>query len=83
MARALGLALPVGDVDLEGALELLGGGGDPVTRRQVSLLGVDHWYDSRRLWAMVPTSPGARFSEAFGACAEWYREQVGVVGGGG
>lgn len=62
-------------MDLSGALELLGGpeGPDPVVRRQVSLFAVDHWYDSGRLWGQLAASPGARFSQAFGQYADWYR----------
>ncbi|MFI1652518.1 NAD-dependent epimerase/dehydratase family protein [Streptomyces avidinii] len=76
VAGGLGLPLPVGEVDLAGALELLGGGGgiDPVLARRVGLLAVDHWYDSGRLWAGLEASPGPRFAEAFGACASWYRD---------
>ncbi|WP_405827032.1 NAD-dependent epimerase/dehydratase family protein [Streptomyces sp. NBC_00105] len=75
VARELGLPLPRGEVDLSGALELLGGpeGPDPVVRRQVSLFAVDHWYDSGRLWGQLAASPGARFSQAFGQYADWYR----------
>ncbi|WP_327411533.1 NAD-dependent epimerase/dehydratase family protein [Streptomyces sp. NBC_01233] len=75
VARELGLPLPRGEVDLSGALELLGGpeGPDPVVRRQVSLFAVDHWYDSGRLWGQLAASPGARFSQAFGQYAGWYR----------
>ncbi|MFJ7589419.1 NAD-dependent epimerase/dehydratase family protein [Streptomyces sp. NPDC097617] len=75
VARELGLPLPVGEVDLRGALELLGGAGrsDPVLVRGVRLLAVDHWYDSRRLWAGLEASPGPRFADAFADCAPWYR----------
>ncbi|GGZ37548.1 oxidoreductase [Streptomyces avidinii] len=78
VAGGLGLSLPVGEVDLAGAVELLGGSGgiDPVLVRGVRLLAVDHWYDSGRLWAGLAASPGPRFAEAFGACVPWYRETV-------
>ncbi|MBT2479901.1 NAD-dependent epimerase/dehydratase family protein [Streptomyces sp. ISL-94] len=77
VVRELGLPLPAGDVDVPGALELLGGPGepDPVLRRRVSLYAVDHWYDSGRLWGRLEASPGPRFSEAFGQYADWYRAQ--------
>ncbi|MFI7354035.1 NAD-dependent epimerase/dehydratase family protein [Streptomyces avidinii] len=76
VAGGLGLALPVGEVDLAGALDLLGGVGgvDPVWARRVRLLAVDHWFDSGRLWSGLAVSPGPGFAEAFGACASWYRE---------
>ncbi|MFD9412748.1 NAD-dependent epimerase/dehydratase family protein [Streptomyces sp. NPDC059989] len=80
VVRALGLPLPAGDVDVPGALELLGGPGepDPVLRRRVSLLAVDHWYDSGRLWGQLEASPGPRFAEAFGRYADWYRAESAV-----
>ncbi|MEU7727542.1 NAD-dependent epimerase/dehydratase family protein [Streptomyces sp. NPDC040724] len=82
VARELGLPLPRGEVDLAGALELLGGpeGPDPVVRRQVSLFAVDHWYDSGRLWGQLAASPGARFSRAFGRYAGWYRGEERMRG---
>lgn len=78
VARELGLPGPRGDVDLAGAMELLGAVDDPVTRRRVSLLGVDHWYDSGRLWGMVSASPGPGFGEGFAAYAPWYREAMAL-----
>ncbi|MFG2991749.1 NAD-dependent epimerase/dehydratase family protein [Streptomyces sp. NPDC048257] len=75
VTRELGLPLPAGDIDLPGALALLGGAGEPdaVTRRRVGLLAVDHWYDSGRLWGQLEASPGPRFTEGFARCADWYR----------
>ncbi|MFI5621694.1 NAD-dependent epimerase/dehydratase family protein [Streptomyces sp. NPDC051567] len=75
VARALGQALPEGERTLAQALELLGAPGDPVVRRRLSLLTVDHWYDSGRLWKLVGRGPGPRFPEAFGAYAPWYRDR--------
>ncbi|MFD3807576.1 NAD-dependent epimerase/dehydratase family protein [Streptomyces sp. NPDC058619] len=74
----LGLVLPSGEVDVEGALAWLGGPGGPDAgvRRLVSLFAVDHWYDSGRLWGSVGVSPGPRFSQAFGRYADWYRGQL-------
>ncbi len=79
VAGALGLGLPVGEVDLAGALELVGGAQGGVLARRVRLLGVDRWYDSGRLWSRVGVSPGPGFVEAFAACAPWYRS---VLSGG-
>lgn len=78
VVRELGLVLPSGEVDVAGALEVLGGVGgvDEVLRRRVSLFAVDHWYDSGRLWGVVEASPGPRFAEAFGRYAHWYRAQL-------
>jgi nucleoside-diphosphate-sugar epimerase len=78
VARGLGLPLPAREVDLAGALELLGGAdADAGLRRRLSFLAVDHWYDSRKLWGSVAASPGPGFSEGFGECVEWYRSTVG------
>lgn len=79
VAGALGLGLPVGEVDLAGALELVGGAQGGVLARRVRLVGVDRWYDSGRLWSRVGVSPGPGFVEAFAACAPWYRS---VLSGG-
>ncbi|MFJ7208408.1 NAD-dependent epimerase/dehydratase family protein [Streptomyces sp. NPDC098789] len=76
VARELGLPLPRGEVDLDGAVCLLGAADDPVVRRHVSLLAVDHWYDTRRLWGQVSVASGPRFEEAFGAYGDWYRGEV-------
>ncbi|MFC6987280.1 NAD-dependent epimerase/dehydratase family protein [Streptomyces cirratus] len=75
VARALDLPLPEGEVTLGEALELLGGADDPVVRRRLSLLTVDHWYDSGRLWKLVGAGPGPRLGEAFERYASWYRDQ--------
>ncbi|MEV6954760.1 NAD-dependent epimerase/dehydratase family protein [Streptomyces sp. NPDC051183] len=81
VVRELGLtALPTDDVDMAGALELLGGRGDPVLRRRVSFLAVDHWYDSQRLWNQLTASPGPGFSVEFGRYSAWYREYQGQQG---
>ncbi|MFD3545827.1 NAD-dependent epimerase/dehydratase family protein [Streptomyces sp. NPDC058655] len=79
VAGELGLALPAGEVDLEGALAFLAGpdGLDPVLRRRLSFLAVDHWYDSSRLWDLVSASPGRGFVEEFGRYGDWYRAQCG------
>ncbi|MFI8345191.1 NAD-dependent epimerase/dehydratase family protein [Streptomyces sp. NPDC085639] len=79
VAGALGLGLPVGEVDLAGALEWVGGAQGGVLARRVRLVGVDRWYDSGRLWSQVRVGPGPGFVEAFAACAPWYRS---VLAGG-
>lgn len=74
VARELGLPLPAGETDLAGAMALMGHGPEAVRlRRLVSLLAVDHWYDSGRLWQQLSASPGLPFAEAFGTYAAWYR----------
>ncbi|MCH0538619.1 NAD(P)-dependent oxidoreductase [Streptomyces sp. MUM 203J] len=74
----LGLALPSGETTRERAAELLAAAGVPGSARVVSLMTTDHWYDSGRLWSMVPSSPGPAFPEAFGTYAGWYGERYGA-----
>ncbi|MEV6689439.1 NAD(P)-dependent oxidoreductase [Streptomyces sp. NPDC051130] len=81
VARALDVPLPRGEVTLGEALELLGGADDPVVRRRLSLLTVDHWYDTGRLWRLVGTGPGPRLGEAFERYASWYRDQRAASAG--
>lgn len=85
VARALDVPPPQGEVTLDEALALLGGADDPLVRRRLSLLTVDHWYDSSRLWKLVGAEPGPRPAETFERYASWYRDQraarTGVVTG--
>ncbi|MGW6981997.1 NAD-dependent epimerase/dehydratase family protein [Streptomyces sp. NPDC054932] len=85
VARELGLPLPSGDVDVAGAVELLGGRGvaDPVLLRGVGLLAVDRWYDSGRLWGRLEASAGPPFAEAFARYGDWYRAAAAGAGAGG
>ncbi|MFC9329647.1 NAD-dependent epimerase/dehydratase family protein [Kitasatospora sp. NPDC057015] len=76
VAAALELPLPEGDVDLAGAVALMGGPA-PVWERRISLLGVDHWYDSSRLWALAGCEPGPGFAARFADHASWYRSALG------
>ncbi|MFF4324677.1 NAD-dependent epimerase/dehydratase family protein [Streptomyces sp. NPDC001568] len=78
VGRAFGIALPEGDVTFDEALERTGAAGDPATRRRLSLLTTDHWYDSGALWKLVGAEPGPRLTEGFGAYASWYRERLGL-----
>ncbi|MFD6971425.1 NAD-dependent epimerase/dehydratase family protein, partial [Streptomyces sp. NPDC059949] len=73
VARELDLPLPRGDVSVGKALDLLGAAGDPVWSRRLSLLTVDHWYDSSRLWDLARCRPGPSFAASFGRYAPWYR----------
>ncbi|MER5777654.1 NAD(P)-dependent oxidoreductase [Streptomyces sp. NPDC002039] len=77
VGEALGVPLPEGDVTLEEACARLGAAGDPVTRRRISLLAVDHWYDGSRLWKLVGAEPGPGLLEGFARYAPWYREYSG------
>ncbi|MET9616076.1 NAD-dependent epimerase/dehydratase family protein [Kitasatospora indigofera] len=76
VAAALGLPLPEGDITMAEALELLGGA-TPVRERRLSLLAVDHWYDSSRLWALAGCDPGPGFAARFADHAPWYRAALG------
>ncbi|MEV6574394.1 NAD(P)-dependent oxidoreductase [Streptomyces sp. NPDC051577] len=74
VGQALGVPLPERDITLEEACERLGAAGDPVTRRRISLLAVDHWYDGSRLWKLVGAEPGPGLPQGFARYAPWYRE---------
>ncbi|WP_420077913.1 NAD-dependent epimerase/dehydratase family protein [Streptomyces sp. JL4002] len=78
VTQALGLPLPQGETDMRGALDLLEGGAGPdaMLRRRLSLLAVDHWYDSSRLWDGLNCRPGPAFSAAFSPYADWYRAEL-------
>ncbi|MET9608658.1 NAD(P)-dependent oxidoreductase [Streptomyces sp. NPDC006512] len=78
VGRALGMPLPEGDITLDEALERMGAAGDPATRRRLSLLTTDHWYDSGALWKLVGAGPGPRLPDGFEAYAPWYRERLGL-----
>ncbi|MCX5212259.1 NAD(P)-dependent oxidoreductase [Kitasatospora sp. NBC_00240] len=80
VATALELPLPEGDISMARALELLGGA-TPVRERRLSLLAVDHWYDSSRLWAPAGCDPGPGFAARFADHAPWYRAALGVGSG--
>ncbi|MFF1560752.1 NAD-dependent epimerase/dehydratase family protein [Streptomyces sp. NPDC058279] len=83
VARALDVPLPEGDVTLDEALALLGGADDPLVRRRLSLLTVDHWYDSSRLWKLVGTEPGPPPAQGLERYASWYRDQRTASAGAG
>ena len=75
LAAALQLPLPEGDLTVAQALELLG---DPasVWERRLSLLAVDHWYDSSALWELAGCDPGPGFPARFADHAPWYRSAL-------
>ncbi|WP_441251435.1 NAD-dependent epimerase/dehydratase family protein [Kitasatospora sp. McL0602] len=70
VSERLGLPLPAGDLTLAAAAERLGGGG---WERRLSLLGVDHWYESSRLWRRTGLAPGPGFAARFADQVAWYR----------
>ncbi|MCM1942123.1 NAD(P)-dependent oxidoreductase [Streptomyces sp. G3] len=77
-ARALDLPLPVGEVTYEQARGWHGAQGDPGWHRRLSLLAMDHWYDTSRLWRLLGIAPGGSFAADFAAGADWYRARLGT-----
>ncbi|WP_256363324.1 NAD(P)-dependent oxidoreductase [Streptomyces sp. TRM70350] len=75
ICQALDLPLPSGEITLDEALHRLDTYG-PGARRPLALVTVDRWYDSRALWSLLSTGPGAPFAEAFEECAPWYRRAL-------
>ncbi|HEV2640188.1 MAG TPA: NAD-dependent epimerase/dehydratase family protein [Actinocrinis sp.] len=76
VAGALQIPLPQGDIAAADALRLLGDEDDPAARRRMSLLSVDHWYDSSLLWKVTGCPPAPGFGQRFAQYAEWYREHL-------
>ncbi|MER5861973.1 NAD-dependent epimerase/dehydratase family protein [Kitasatospora sp. NPDC002040] len=74
VCAALGRPVPSGDVTLAQARRLLEGAGDAVWDRRLSLLAVDHWYESSRLWRFSGCEPGPGLAARFPDHAPWYRE---------
>ncbi|MEU6807610.1 NAD(P)-dependent oxidoreductase [Streptomyces sp. NPDC046831] len=64
-ARALNLPLPAGEVSHAQARTWPGTHYDPGWQRHLSLLTVDHWYDTSRLWRLLDCTPGTGFAEDF------------------
>ncbi|MBQ0826507.1 NAD-dependent epimerase/dehydratase family protein [Streptomyces tagetis] len=76
-ARALRLPLPTGEVTHAQASTWPGGHTDAGWQRRLSLLTVDHWYDTSRLWRLLGTpAPHTGFTEEFAAGASWYRSHL-------
>ncbi|MGC9542880.1 NAD-dependent epimerase/dehydratase family protein [Streptomyces sp. UG1] len=75
-ARALGLPLPAGEVSHSQARTWPGTQDDPGWQRRLSLLTVDHWYDTSRLWRLLDCPPGTSFAEDVAAGAGWYRSSL-------
>ncbi|MDX3244004.1 NAD(P)-dependent oxidoreductase [Streptomyces sp. ME18-1-4] len=81
VAGALRLPLPQGNVSHGGALDLLGARNDPARARRLSLLAVDHWYESSALWKLADADPGPGFPERFASYAAWYRAAMAARSG--
>ncbi|MFY1675627.1 NAD-dependent epimerase/dehydratase family protein [Streptomyces sp. WMMC905] len=88
-SRALDLPSPRGQVTREEAAGRLRATGDGTWPRKLSLLTVDHWYDSSRLWNLLDARPTLDFTADFATSVPWYRASAGlppgrpVVGGAG
>ncbi|RAG83023.1 NAD(P)-dependent oxidoreductase [Streptacidiphilus pinicola] len=80
VAAELGLALPAGEITAADALALLPDDEAELWQRRLSLLGVDHWYDGRRLWQRTGVPPSPATAERFNRHAAWYRGQLGCSG---
>jgi nucleoside-diphosphate-sugar epimerase len=78
LATALEIPLPHGEISADEALSLLGAADDPVWRRKLSLLSVDHWYDNSLLWSITGCPPGPGFARRLAEYAPWYRARLGL-----
>ncbi|MFE0089624.1 NAD-dependent epimerase/dehydratase family protein [Streptomyces sp. NPDC058992] len=77
-AAALDLPLPQGELTRAQAAERLGAARDATWRRRLSLLTVDHWYDSSHLWNLLGISPALDFAADFAESVPWYRASAGL-----
>ncbi|MGW0913046.1 NAD-dependent epimerase/dehydratase family protein [Streptomyces sp. NPDC002784] len=73
VCRELRLPPPEGEVSYARAAALTGADRDSLVRRRLSLLAVDHWYDSSRLWQLLDMAPTSDFARDFAVGATWYR----------
>lgn len=76
VCEALGRPLPEGDVSVEEARRLLEGAGPGSWGRRLSLLTVEHRYESSRLWRRTGCDPGPGLAARFPGHVPWYREVV-------
>ncbi len=72
----LGLPRARTDLDYEQARARLAG--SPKDLHALSIFGVDHWFDSSRIWQDLALDPGPPFPEAFAPAAPWYRAHLGL-----
>ncbi|MFE7118875.1 NAD-dependent epimerase/dehydratase family protein [Streptomyces sp. NPDC057654] len=72
----LGLPRPRTDLTYEQARTRLAH--SPEDLHALSVFGVDHWFDSTRIWHDLSLPPGPPFPEAFAATAPWYRTHLGL-----
>ncbi|GAA0660829.1 hypothetical protein GCM10010193_09760 [Kitasatospora atroaurantiaca] len=81
VAEQVGAALPSGEVSLAQAGEMLAASDGTSWGRRLSLLAVDHWYESSRLWQRTGCTPGPGFAARFADHAPWYRSALSPMGG--
>ncbi|MEV7023176.1 NAD(P)-dependent oxidoreductase [Kitasatospora sp. NPDC093558] len=73
VARSLELPEPRGEISSARLMAQARGVDPEVWRRRLSLLTVDHYYDSSKLWRLTGVAPGPGFAQRFAECAPWYR----------
>ncbi|KQV15433.1 MULTISPECIES: NAD(P)-dependent oxidoreductase [unclassified Kitasatospora] len=71
---ALGRPLPAGEITMERARRLLEGVGSVSWGRRLSLMAVEHRYESSRLWRRTGCDPGPGLAARFPGHVPWYRE---------
>ncbi|MXM66658.1 NAD-dependent epimerase/dehydratase family protein [Streptomyces sp. HUCO-GS316] len=76
VCRALNLPLPEGTLTREEALSHLDTADDLLYRRHLSLIALDRWYATDRLWSQLSTPPVRSFTTDFARYAPWYREAL-------
>jgi hypothetical protein len=67
--RRLGIALPSGAISHEQAVRQLPEG---IRQRHLDLVGLDHWYASRRVWTLTGNRPGRPFPDDLAEAPAWY-----------
>ncbi|GAA1187048.1 hypothetical protein GCM10009664_60880 [Kitasatospora gansuensis] len=74
VCEALGRPLPEGELTLEEARRRLEGVGSVSWGRRLSLLAIEHRYESSRLWLRTGCDPGPGLAARFPGHVPWYRE---------
>ncbi|NYI04075.1 NAD-dependent epimerase/dehydratase family protein [Allostreptomyces psammosilenae] len=74
LAAAAGTPWPARDIGYPEARESLTAQGR--TTHDLDMVAVDHWFDSRALWADLGRDPGPGFHGRFPGHAHWYRRAL-------
>lgn len=82
-ARVAEIPLPNGELTYSQAKDWRAAREDAGWPRRLSLLAMDHWYDSSRLWRLLGTTPRLDFRDDFARAADWYRGRLRGPGTGG